>query len=79
MVKNLPSNTVRSLAGKQDSKCREAAKPACSRAHVPQLESLHAATTEPVRPGACAPPLERSPRAETRDPTCYNEDPVCHN
>ena len=40
--------------------------------------------TEPMRPGARAPQLERSPRtktkspsAATKDPACLSEDPVC--
>ena len=34
--------------------------------------SLHAATTEPTRSGACASQLERSPRAATEGPACCN-------
>ena len=43
------------------------------------LESPHATTTEPTRPGARAPQLERSLCATTIDPACLSEDPVCCN
>ena len=42
---------------------------------VEQL-SLRAATTEPAHSGACAPQLERSPPAATKDPACHSEDPA---
>ena len=75
MLKNPPSNAgdTGSIPG-QGTKIPQAAG---------QL-SLCAATTELAHSGACAPQLERSPRAATKsphnavkDPTCCNEDPSC--
>ena len=69
MVKNPPSNAgdVGSIPGRgtkfphaagQLSPCAAATEPTQSRAHVPQLESLHATTAEPAHSGAHAPQLE---------------------
>ena len=70
MVKNPPSNAgdAGSTPG-QETKIPQAAG---------QL-SLHAATIEPVRSGACAPQLERSASATMKSPCTAMKDPVCHN
>ena len=43
-------------------------KPTCSRAHMLQLLSPHAATTEACTPRACAPQQEKPPQWEARIP-----------
>ena len=69
VVKNPPSNAgdVGLISG-QGTKIPHA---------VGQL-SPRAATTKPALSRACVPRLESLPAA-TKDPTCRNEDPVCHN
>ena len=53
-------------------------KPVHSRAHVPQLLSLHAATTEARVPRACAPQQEKPPQRETHVPQ-WRVTPDCCN
>ena len=79
MVKNPPSNAedARLIPGRgtkipcatgQLSPQAATTKPVCSRAHMPQLESLHASATEPMSSGARVPQLEK--------PTHRNEKTV---
>ena len=77
MAKNPPSN-----AGDAGSIPGWGTKIPCAAGQL----SLRATTTELTCPGARAPQLERSLcvttkswRAAMKDPTCLNEDPVCHN
>ena len=86
MVKSPPSNAgdTGSIPGrgtKIPHAVGQLSPSATTAEHMPQLESPHATTTEPMHSGARTPQLEReNPHTTTREkPVHCDKEPVRHN